>query len=179
MTTRTLFEISNDIEALENILIETEGNITDTTAEEAIDEWLNALGTERDEKLNQYALFIKQQEGHVEIVKTEADRLKARQKVLENRVARLKERLEVFLKIHGLERVETPLFTFSLQKSGGKPKVVLSAFYLDNPVELPEGLRRVKFEADLTAIRERLEAEDPSVMEIASLEEPSKKLRIR
>lgn len=179
MTTRTLFNISDDICALDDLLTEIEGEVTDVTTEEAIDSWLAQLGEERDEKLDQYAWLITQTEGYAETIKAEVDRLKRRQKTMENKATRLKERLEHFLKTHEIEKIQTSKFTFALQKSGGKPKVILDEYFVDNAVELPEGLRRVKFEPDLTAIRERIEAGDEYALGIATLEEPQKKLRIR
>lgn len=180
MNNRTIFEISNDLLALEMLLAEAEGDVTDESSEAAIDSWLAELGEARDQKLDSYARLIRAIEGDAEIVKAEADRLKARQKALESRAARLKDRLEAFLRVQGIERIETPNFTFAMQKAGGKPKVILNAYYVDNPAELPEGLRRVKFEADLNAIREALEAdEDSAIKEIAQLDEPIKRLRIK
>ena len=179
MTTKTLFNISDDIRALDDLLIEIDGEVTDTTAEEAIDNWLAELGEERDEKLDQYAWLITQSEGYAENIKAEIDRLKRRQKAMENKATRLKERLELFLKTHGIEKIQTAKFTFALQKSGGKPKVILDDYFIDHAVELPEGLRRVKFEPDLSAIREKIEAGDEYALGIARLETPQKKLRIR
>lgn len=179
MSTRTLFNISDDLLALENLLIESEGEVTDNDAESAIDQWFAELGDARDSKLEAYAFLIRAIESDAEAVKAEADRLKSRQKALENRASRLKERLEVFFQIHSIEKIDTTHFTFAMQKPGGKPKVGIAQQYLDAPEELPEGLRRVKFEPDLVAIRERLEASDADVAEWAWFEQPVKKLRIR
>lgn len=179
MTKRTLFNISEDILALENLLIENDGEIGNDAVEAAIDSWFAELGDARNSKLESYAYLIRAISEDAAAIKNEVDRLKARQKAMENRATHLQQRLENFFRVHNLDRIETTNFTFAMQKSGGKPKVLLNEYFAENPVELPEGLRRVKFEADLIAIRERLEANDPSVADIASLEESQPKLRIK
>jgi hypothetical protein len=176
---RTLFDISDDLIALEQILDEVGGDVSDAEAEHAVDKWLEGLGEERDRKLESYAWLIKRLEGDADILKAEMDRLRLRKQTAENKARRLKERLEMFMKITGDERIQTERFTFSLQKPGGKPKVELGFYFQDHPEELPEGLRRVKFEPDLEAIRERLEAKDPDVQCIAGFAYSEKKLRIR
>ena len=176
---KALFDISDDILALEAILDEAGGEVTDEQVERTIDEWFAELGEERDSKLNGYGFLIRALEGRAAILKEEVSRLRARQQTAENKVARLKGRLEVFLKLHGLDKVETDAFTFALQKPGGKPKVGLDQRFLDAPEELPEGLRRVTFEPDLTAIREKLEAGDEEVAKLAWFEVGERRLRIR
>lgn len=176
---RTLFDISDDLIALEQILDEVGGDISDAEAEQAVDKWLEALGEERDRKLESYAWLIKRLEGDADILKAEMDRLRLRKQTAENKARRLKERLETFMIVTEQDRIQTERFTFALQKPGGKPKVELGFYFQEHPEELPEGLRRVKFEPDLEAIRERLEAQDPDVQCLAGFAYPEKKLRIR
>lgn len=175
--TRTLYEISDDLKALVTLLEEEGGDVSDT--EEAFESWFKELGAERNQKLENYAYLIQSLEADAKALKEEIDRLKDRKTTKENKAKRLRERLEYHFKAHEIERIETEKFTFAMQKPGGKPKVVLSDFYADNPVELAEGLRRVKFEADLEAIRERLESGDPGMIGVAMLQESDKKLRIK
>lgn len=175
--TRKLFEISEDLLTLSDLLEEQEGDVTETEA--AFDTWFAELGSERDEKLDGYAWLISSLESDAEALKSEIERLRARKSAFENKAKSLKYRLEAFLKIQGIEKIQTTRHTFALQKPGGKPKVELGFYFQDHPEELPEGLRRVKFEPDLEAIRERLEAQDPDVQCLAGFAYPEKKLRIR
>lgn len=177
--TKNLFEISDDLLALDALLDEIGGDISDAEAEAAVDAWLKELGAERDSKLEAYAYLIKENEARAAALKEEAARLKARREAAENKADRLKTRLEIFLKVQGIDRIQTERFTFALQKPGGKPRVAIAEAYEENPVELPERFRRVKFEADLNAIREALEIEDPEVEGIGIIMEPEKRLRIR
>lgn len=179
MTTRTLFEISSDLQALDDLLSDIGGEVTDEETETAIDTWLAELGAERDNKLNNYAYLIKATEGAVDALDTEITRLRDRKKTYENKIAKLKERLKLYMESNGLDKITTGLFTFGVQKSGGKPKVILNEYLSLHPEELPEGLRRVKFEADLEAIRAKLEQGDATVAEYAYLQESGRHLRIR
>ena len=176
---RTIFDISEDLKALDDLLSDIGGEVTDEETEKAIDAWLAELGEERDRKLNNYAYLIRSIERSNEAVAEEIARLRDRKQAGENKVARLKERLKVYLEVNGIDKIKTDLFTFAVQQSGGKPKVNLVAYYAENPVELPEGLRRVKFEADLEAIREKLEAGEEWVSDFADLSKPGRHLRIR
>ena len=175
--TRGLFDISADLLALSDLLEEQEGDVTG--AEEAVDKWLGELGAERDEKLDAYAWLIASINSDVNAIKDELDRLKARKTAFENKAKKLKERLEAFMKIQGIEKMQTTRHTFALQKPGGKPKFILSDEFDGHPEELPEHLRRVKFEADLNAIREAVEADPENCWIYGHIEESEKKLRIR
>jgi outer membrane murein-binding lipoprotein Lpp len=177
--TRTLFDITNDLQALDDLLSEMDGDVSEGDAEVAIDKWLTQLGEERDNKLNAYAYLIKSLDAQTDALKSEMDRLRARRNATENKIAKLKERLQFHLETSGTEKIKTDLFTFAVQKSGGKPKVVLSDYYLEHPVELPEGMRRVKFEADLEAIREAIENDPENNKVFGYIAEPGRHLRIR
>jgi hypothetical protein len=179
MSNRTLFNISDDLLALDALLDEIDGDVTEGNTEDIIDGWLSALQGDLSDKLTSYGFLIRSLESDVKGIKDELDRLKARKSARENRVTALKERLEAFMKVQGKDRIETPVFTFALQKAGGKPKVTVADHYLEHPEELPEGFRRVKFEVDLVAVREQLEAGNEDVKEWASLEVSQPKLRIR
>jgi hypothetical protein len=176
---RKLFDISNDLLTLEALLDEIGGDVTDETAEQAIDNWLAELQDEASNKLENYGHLIKVLESEAEALKLEADRLKAKQKATENKAARLKSRLETFLKINGVEKIQTQTFTFTLQKAGGKPRFILSDEFSNTPEELPEHLRRVKFEPDLIAIRAEVEADPKNCWIYGYIAEPEKRLRIK
>lgn len=179
MTTRTLFDIANDIQALDDLLTEVGGEVTEEAAEAAIDTWFAELGEERDRKLDGYAYLIKSLDAQVSALKEEQDRIRARRNAVENRIDKLKERLEFYLTSNDIDKIQTSLFTFAMQKSGGKPKMVLNEYYAANPVELPEGLRRVKFEADLDAIRTAIESDPEVYKDLGYIAEQGRHLRIR
>lgn len=174
---RTLFDISEDLLALADLLDEQDGDVTETEAQ--FDAWFAELGEARDEKLDSYAYLIKESEADADRLKDEIDRLRSRKTAAENKAKKLKERLEMFLKIQGIEKIKTDRFTFALQKPGGKPRVELLEKYAEHPEELPEGWRRVKFEPNLEAIREAIEAGDDVATYYGRIVESEKRLRIR
>lgn len=176
---RSLFDISDDLYALADLLTDAEGEIEGDEAETAIDKWLKELGQERNAKLDAYARLIASMKADAKAIKDEVNRLKERQRIKKAAAERLESRLDSFFKVHGIDSLKTDLFTFKMQKPGGKPKVILNQYYEDFPVDLPEGLRRVKFEPDLVAIRERLEEGDEDIERYASLATPELRLRIK
>ena len=175
--TRGLFDISEDLLALADLLEEQDGDITETEA--AFDAWFAQLGSERDQKLDGYAWLISTLESDAETLKSEIERIRARKSAFENKAKSLKARFEAFLKIQGIEKIQTTRHTFALQKPGGKPRFILSDEFEGHAEELPEHLRRVKFEPDLVAIRAEFEADPENCWIYGHIEEPEKKLRIR
>lgn len=176
---RTLFEITNDLQALDDLLTEVGGEVTEADAEEAIDRWLSELANERENKLNAYAYLIKSLDAQSSALKDEVDRMRARKTATENKISKLKERLQYHLETQGIDKVQTDLFTFAVQKSGGKPKMILNEYFERHPEELPEGFRRVKFEPNLDAIREAIVADPETHSDLGYIAEQGKHLRIR
>jgi uncharacterized membrane protein YheB (UPF0754 family) len=174
---RTLYEISEDLRALYALLEEEEGEVSNT--ETAFDQWFAELGTERNKKLENYAHLIMSIEVDAKALKDEIDRLKARKTAFDNKAKRLKERLEYHFKSHDIDRIETEKFTFAMQKPGGKPKFILSDYFEAHPEELPEGLRRVKFEPDLNEIKEMVEKDPENYGIYGTHAEVERRLRIK
>lgn len=150
---RTLFSISDDLLKLNELLDECEG---DAQQQKLINQWLEALGEERDAKLDNYSALIVELQARAEVRKAEAKRLMELVAADENRAKLLKERLKLFFETHGLKSVETSRYKLNLAKNGGKAPLIL-----DESVpmtQLPEQFQRVSIEADTKAIREALEA---------------------
>ena len=78
---------------------------------------LQDMDGELNEKLNNIVSFIRSLEGDVTIIKNEVDRLNARKKSTENKIASLKRYTEDCLKAINKDKIKTPLFTVSLQKN--------------------------------------------------------------
>jgi hypothetical protein len=60
--TRTLFQISDDLHALAELLDESEGVIDNDLADAAVDQFLAELGAETDRKVDNYCALIKELE---------------------------------------------------------------------------------------------------------------------
>lgn len=154
---RTLFDISDDLFALAQLLEEEGGEVRPET-EEAIDAFFAELGDERDKKIDNYCALIRHFEALASVRKEEAKRLASSASTLENNAARLKSRLLVFFKIHGLGKISTPRFNVGPQKAGGKAPLVLDPLYVECPDKLPDGLKTVTYSPDKEAIRRAVEA---------------------
>ena len=152
---KSLFEISGDLLAIEDLLSENDGDVSD--AEGALlEKWFDEIGEELDYKLDNYCRLIAQISNRAAGRQAEIDRLKALVTVDENAVSRLKQRLKGFLELHETTKIETQLHRISIQKNGGKPELVLPDSWVDDPINAPEEYRKPYFLLDKDKIREEL-----------------------
>ncbi len=164
----TLFQIGEHFHALEELLSETEGEITDE-----IDIWLSEYEGKQADKVDAYCYLIQK---FSEISK-ESKRLAARSTSYAGKARQLKERLKVYLQSRGTQRLDTARFTVKVASNGGLLPVALKEYVqLD---ELPDPFVRVVKEPDMTRIRAALEAGDPFVHTFAELGERGTHLRIK
>jgi hypothetical protein len=179
-TSRDLFEIGDDLVALESLLYEVGGDISDDDAAAAVDEWLTENHAALEAKLDGYGYLVKKFEEKAAFARAEAKRLSERAQARENAAKRMKERLKVFMEIHGQKKLETPRYDFAVQANGGKAPVEVTV-----PVEdLPPWAQVVTVVPNTEAIREAFTMfDDPdrveAVQRIARLGERGTHLRIR
>ena len=110
-----LYEINEQIEALlsrEVIDIETGEVLDDNGFEE-----LKSLEAERDLKLENIGLFIKNLDADVLAIKEEEKKLADRRKVKENKAKSVKQFLSDYLQIEDLKKFETAKIKLSFRKS--------------------------------------------------------------
>lgn len=171
----TLFDISRELLALDQLLDEIGGEITSPEAEQAIDKLFAELGDARDEKIDNYAVYIAELEARTEARREQAARMTELAEADANRAAHLRKRLHQFFLLHNITKLDTARFKFVVANNGGKlPLDVRVA-----PEELPAPYRREKVvvSADQDAIRLALEAGEP--LEFAALGVRGTHLRIR
>lgn len=114
----SLYAISEDLLALDAILDDSDGEITEAAAS-ALEQWFAELGDKRDAKVDGYVAVIRTYEARAQNKRDEASRLEKRADIDENKAKRLRERLRDFLVLHDLKKIETSRFTVSVQLSGG------------------------------------------------------------
>lgn len=124
---------------------------------EVVADTLEGIGGEIEVKAENTAKILKELEASVAASKAEEKRLAERRKQLETNVQKIKERLFDMMKTTGKVKFKTDLFSFSIQKNGGKLPVVLD---VKDTSELPDDLVKITETADLEAIRELLDAGD-------------------
>lgn len=170
----TLFEIGDELRALDALLDEVQGDISDPEAERAIEDWFAELGNTEAAKLDGYLLLMRQWEMESIAAKAEAERFATAAKVRENRIERLKGRLLNHLIGTNRTKVQTAAGrTIRMQKNGTKPLV----FDIDATVDnVPEQFVRVRKELDKAAVGKAITAGED--IQFARFEEAGFHLRI-
>jgi len=150
--------------------------------EQVILDTIEGLDGEIEVKADNYAKLIKNIEATNEAIKKEAERFNNRKTTFENRIKSLKDHLYNSMKVTGKTKFTTELFSFNIQKNGGK-----RALTIDVDLELiPEDYKiKQPDKVDGDKLREYLktnglEGKDGSVnCEFAHLEPQSEGLRIK
>ena len=83
---RSLFNITEDLLALERILFETGGDITDPAVAEVVDSWFDELQGDLGQKVENYCQLIKDVEIRASNRKREEERMRRLRQVDENMV---------------------------------------------------------------------------------------------
>jgi hypothetical protein len=170
----TIYQIADDMAALDALLAETGGEIT-PEAEAAFNAFEAELTNNLNGKVDAYCALIAEIDARAAARKAEAKRLADRAKADERTADALRERLRFVWEQRKLGKVETDRFTVSLAKNGGKAPLDIRCGVED----LPGWAVRVETtaSADKDAIRARLDSGE--VLEFASLMERGTRISIR
>lgn len=170
----SIYDISEDMAALDALLAETGGEIT-PEAEAAFDQFEAELAANLTTKVDGYCALIAEIDARAAARKAESKRLADRAKVDERTADALRERLRFVWEQRGLGKVETDRFTVSLAKNGGKQPLDIRCGVEDLPSWAVKTETVVT--ADKDAIRSRLDAGES--LEFASLMERGTRISIR
>jgi hypothetical protein len=175
---RTLMEIGDDLHALEVLLYEVGGDVTEEEAAEAVDGWLEENRHNLKEKLKGYVALIREADNNAQFRRDEAKRLVDLAQQDEGFMARMKNRLLWFFQAHEIDRIDIGTAKIAVAGNGGKTPMLI------DPTASAEASRgaypqyvRVRYEWDTEAIRNDLEQGKP--VPFASLGERGKHIRIR
>lgn len=135
---RTLTQISADLDALTQLMLEAGGDVTDEELDEAVTGWFDSLGAERDEKLDATLFRIAELETRAEYRKERAKHYSTRKRADESAAKRLRRRMAWFFVHHALSTVETRDNRFTVVTP--KPKEVL---VVDDPRSVPAECQEV------------------------------------
>lgn len=168
----TLLEIGKEMEELERFIQEqADGELT-AEIEAKIDGWLVSIRSDFENKADGYCGLIREMEMRASARQDESDRMARLAQADANAAKRLKDRLKLFMTLHGIRIVETNRFRIRVQANGGKVPLELLV-----PVEnIPPLYQRQRIEADLEKIRIALEGGEN--LEFAALRERGTQLRI-
>lgn len=162
-----LYELTDEYMQLQQMLEDPEID------SQVINDTLEAVEGEIEIKADNYAKVMLNMESSIVAIKAEQERLSHKKNLLESGIRKLKENLKEAMIATGKRKFKTDLFSFSIQKNGGKAPVILD---VKDTSELPDELVRIKEEADLDAIRALIEQGD---CKYAHLGERGESLRIK
>lgn len=174
---RSLFTISDDLLALADLLTETGGEVTADESGAALEQWFDALGTERDAKLDNYCALIAELNARSEARRAEAERINQLADADANAAANLKKRLHSFFVLQGLKKVETSRFKITLANNGGALPLIYPEAWRDNATNAPEQFHKRIIALDTSAIRAAIDAGED--VPDCSLGERGQHLRIK
>jgi hypothetical protein len=149
----TLFEISDELAAIEELLTENGGDITDDAAGETLEAWFDQLTDARDAKIDDYCRLITMIRERAEARHREIMRLGALADTDENAIARLKTALLNFMTERGVTKLETPFHKLTIANNGGKAPLIVPDAWRDDPASAPEQYHRKVVHLDTELIR--------------------------
>jgi hypothetical protein len=167
----TLAQIAEDTAALDTLLTELGGDVTDEQGV-IVDQWFAELDKRRAEKVDGYAWRIKALREQADATKRLADELLSKTRSAMSRADWLLARMR-HLEDQGETEVRGHIYRFAFQQNGGKAPVVIET---DDPMQFPEDCRVTVVSLNKERIRERLEAGETLP---AMIGERGRSLRIR
>lgn len=174
-TRQTLFDIGNDLLAIDNLLDETGGELTNPDAEAAITAWFAELAQAESTKLTGYVGYIRQLDMEAEAARQFANHFAAKAQSRENRVKWLKGKMKDYLEYTGRKKaVTSDGQTVAVQKNGGKQPIEHDPIDVN---QLPDRFVKVVKQSDNDAIRNALESGE--TLDFARLMPVGTHLRIR
>lgn len=152
---RSLYEIGDDLSALEEMLTDLDGEIPEDEIGVAIEEWFDALGEERNQKIRAYCALIQMMGFNADACDEEARRLTKLKRANENGAKRLKDRLKQFFEAHNIQKLDLGIFKPRIQVNGSAPLIVPQGWATE-PASAPEAFHKMTVELNTPAIREAL-----------------------
>ena len=149
----TLFDITDDMRALDQLLEDCGGDISDPAVEEAITKWMAEIKDGFETKVDNYCAFIKELTARAAARREEMERLAMRVKADENAAKSLKVRLQMVWEAMQLGKVATRRFSVSLAGNGGlapltvDPAQVPQEFFVQPPPVIDNDKIRLALEA--------------------------------
>lgn len=145
----TLYEVTDNIKLIQSLI--EEGADEDVFAEALANNQMDLA-----EKLEGYAMVIKNIESDVEGYKKEEKRLADRRKTMENKIKRMKENMQYSMVSTGQRKVQGEKFSFTVQKNPPSLKVVDESLIPTDYVTVEE-VRKVDRKEILAQLRSGVE----------------------
>jgi hypothetical protein len=146
MNMRSLLDITQDIEALDNLIADVDLSIERAAGEvtpeidaalKAVDELREGLGVEMETKVDNLAAYIRMLKARAAIRTEEMERLKMRARIDEDNAAWLSDMLKGEMVALQTPKMETRRFKVSVAKNGGKTPLLIPQHLKDVPTDAP------------------------------------------
>jgi len=154
---RSLHEIGADLEEVEALLTNIDGEIPDGEIGAKIEAYFANLLDERDEKIRRIC-------GLIEMLGLGADdcaevirRITRLKRANENGAERLKGRLKIFFEDHGIEKLNLGIFKPRIQPNGSARKLIYPEAWDEDAASAPEVFHKPVITLDTKALRETVE----------------------
>lgn len=162
----TLFEIVGDFQTLYNMATDPDTDM------EAFEGSLESLTANLEAKGTGYVQVIKQLEMEQAQANMVAEQFKAKAKVRENNIKRMKERLLIALNAIGKDKIEAGDWTIKVQNNGGQAPLVIDG-------DIPDNMMKIVVEPDNAKIREFLMEQEGQKCDWAHIGERGKHISIK
>lgn len=110
-----LYELTEAYQNIQQLIIEGRDDLDDVLAQ---------LDDAIDQKAEGYGRVIRNLEAQVKALREEEKRLADKRRSIENNIKRLKDNLQESMLTNDKRRIETPLFTFRIQKNAPSVRIV-------------------------------------------------------
>lgn len=125
----SIYELSEQIEVVQEMMYDGETDM------QVVLDTLESLHFEFEDKADNYAKLIKNLMAVAVAIKEEEQRLYNRRAALESKAQSLKDALEYNMRAIGKTKFKTTLFSYGIQKNGGKQKLSID---VENVNVIPE-----------------------------------------
>ena len=180
---RTLFEIGAELQALDALLEDLGGDVSDPEVGAAVDLWYASLMADEGRKLEDWVGYVRQLEMEVAVAREEAERFLAKARSRESRIEWLKGAMKAHLEGTGRTKATTAAGrTLAVHKNGGKaPLAWVTSDGLTvgetAATDVPDEFCVMRRTIDVEKVRAALEA--GRQLPFARLEERGTHLRIK
>ena len=170
---RTIFDITDDMLALGDLLDNAGGEINDPQVEEAIMLWSDELENDLQAKVESYCWLMREKESRSLAMFAEADRLRERAQSNQRAARGLRDRLLFAFTLKGIDKVDTSNFTVGIARNGGKQPIDIDSDAVTDDYLTSEVVKTVNKDK----IREALDA--GVELDFASMLERGTHLRVK
>lgn len=173
---KNLFDIGEELIAIEEMIEAAEGDIGDPAEEAWITEWLESAAEAQASKVDCYINLVRSFENKAAAAGAEEDRYKKAKTVNHSHASRLLSRLKQHMEKTSQLKIETATGrTVTIQKNGGVAPLIVSPDV--DPTQLSPKFQKLTIELDTKAVRAAIAAGEE--VAFASLGERGTSLRIK